>query len=259
MEKIVGGRLPTPAINILPTVEDFEIASARAVGRLIKAAVRERSRCLVALSGGNTPRGIYRRLGDLLTSQSVDLSRVHLIFGDERMVPPDDPDSNYGMVRHELISRVVIPPSNVHRMKGEMNPEAAALEYEQELKKLFLLFADRCDVMLLGVGEDGHTASLFPGSPILREQQRIVRSEFVTDLGKWRVTLTLPVINRSRAVMFLEAGEQKAAIISNILAAAQPNEELPASLVHPDPGSLTWMLDSKAASLLPSPLGTRVS
>ena len=154
--------MPTPAIKIFPAVEDFEIAAARAVVELIIGAIRESGKCLIALSGGNTPRGIYRRLGDLLRGQSVDLSRVHFIFGDERMVPPDDHESNYGMVHHELISRITIPPSNVHRIKGEMNPEAAALEYEEELKKLFLMFADRCDVMLLGVGEDGHTASLFP-------------------------------------------------------------------------------------------------
>jgi 6-phosphogluconolactonase len=259
MEKIVGGRLPAPTINILPTIEDFEIAAAHAIEKLMTAAIRECGRCMVSLSGGTTPRGIYRHLGDLLAVQSVDLTRVHFIFGDERMVAPDDPESNYGMALHELISRIAIPLSNVHRIKGEINPEAAALEYEEELKKVFPLFAGRCDVMLLGVGEDGHTASLFPRSELLHERLRMVRSEFVPGLEKWRVTLTLPVINRSRAVMFLESGEQKAAIVGKILAATQPNEEFPASFVHPDPGSLTWMLDSKAASRLSSEFNTRVS
>ena len=259
MGKIIGRALSTPQINISATVEDFEIAASHAIVELITAAIRERGKCLIALSGGNTPRGIYRRLGDLLARQSVDLNRVHLIFSDERMVAPDDPESNYGMVQHELISRVAIPTSNVHRIKGEINPEAAALEYEEELKKVFPLFADRCDLMLLGVGEDGHTASLFPGSEILRERQRMVRSEFVHRLGSWRVTLTLPVINRSRAVLFLVAGEQKAAIVRKIVACTNSNEELPATLVRPDSGSLTWMLDAKAASRLSSKFDTSVS
>jgi len=252
MEKIVGGRLPSAAISILPTVEEFEIAAAQAVNELMIAAVRERGRCLIALSGGTTPRGVYRRLGDLLTTQSVDLHHVHIIFSDERMVAPDDPSSNYGMVRHELISRITIPPSNVHRIKGEIDPQAAALEYEEALQKVFSLFSDRCDVMLLGVGEDGHTASLFPGSKILHERHRTVRSEFVQWLGSWRVTLTLPVINRSRAVFFLASGERKSAIIRKIFTNNNTSENLPAALVHPDSGSLRWMLDSKAASGLSS-------
>lgn len=177
MAKIIGGILITPQINVSPTIEDFEIAAAHAVDELMIEVIRERGRCLIALSGGSTPRGVYRRLSDLLTAHTVDLSGVHFIFSDERMVAPDDPNSNYGMIRHELISRVVIPPSNVHRIRGEINAEVAALEYEEELKKLFKLFADRCDLMLLGVGEDGHTASLFPGSEILHERQRMVRSE----------------------------------------------------------------------------------
>ena len=162
--------MPSPRIHISSTVEGFEIAAGRAIAAAITAAVRERRGCMIALSGGLTPRGVYRRLGDMLTSQSTDLGRTHLVFTDERMVSPDDPSSNYGMIQRELISRVHIPPLNVHRIKGELEVETAAREYERELQGVLPLFAGRCDIIVLGVGEDGHTASLFPGTDILQER-----------------------------------------------------------------------------------------
>jgi 6-phosphogluconolactonase len=244
----VSGTVPTPRVDISPTVDDFEIAAAGAVVAAIKAAIHERGGCLIALSGGRTPRGVYRRLGDLLVTQSVDLSRVYLIFVDERMVPPDDSSSNYGMVQRELISRVPIPPLHVHRIRGEVKADAAACDYERELETVFPHFAGRCDLILLGVGDDGHTASLFPGTKVLRELQHTVQAVFVPRLGSWRVTLTLPVINRARAVLFLVTGEQKAAIVGKILASTQSREDLPATLVRPVSGTLTWMLDAEAAS-----------
>jgi 6-phosphogluconolactonase len=233
-------------------MDDFEIAAAWAVAAVITAAICERGGCLIALSGGRTPRGVYRRLGELLVSQSVDLSRVHLIFVDERMVPPDDSNSNYGMVQREFISRVPDRLLHVHRIKGEVGAEGAARDFEQELGTTLPLFAGRCDLILLGIGEDGHTASLFPGTEVLREVERTVRAVFVPRLQSWRVTLTLPVINRARAVLFLVTGAHKAAIVARILASAQPREDFPATLVRPDSGTLTWMLDAEAASQLPS-------
>jgi 6-phosphogluconolactonase len=244
----VSGCAQTPRVSISPTVDDFEIASACEIAKGITAAIHERGGCLIALSGGHTPRGVYRRLADLLITQSVDLSRVHLIFGDERMVPPDDPDSNYGMIQREFISRVPIPTPNVHRIRGEVKADAAAREYERELQTLLPLFAGRCDLILLGLGEDGHTASLFPGSAVLRELQQTAREVFVPRLESWRVTLTLPVINRARAVLFLVTGGQKAAIVRNVLTSTRSREDLPATLVRPHPGSLSWMLDAEAAA-----------
>jgi 6-phosphogluconolactonase len=251
MGKIVSGTVQTPHVDISPTVDDFEIAAARAILEVITAAVHERGRCLIGLSGGRTPRGVYGRLADLLVTQSVDMRRAYLIFVDERMVPPEDPDSNYGMVQREFISHIPIPPLHVCRIRGEVKATTAAQDYELKLQEVFLPFAGRCDLILLGVGEDGHTASLFPGSPVLREQQNKARAVFVPRLRNWRVTLTLPVINRARAVFFLVTGGQKAAIVGRILASTQSSEELPATLVRPDPGTLTWMLDADAASQVP--------
>jgi len=239
-------------VTIFPTVDEVEIAAARAVGAVIKAAIAERGRCLVAFSGGRTPSGVYRRLGDLLVTQSVDLSRVQLIFVDERMVPPDDSGSNYGMIQREFISRIAFPPANVHRIRGEVKADAAARDYERELETVLPLFAGRCDLILLGVGEDGHIASLFPAAEVLGELWHTVREVFVPSLGSWRVTLTLPVINHARAVLFLVTGRQKAAIVGNILASIEARADLPATLVRPDSGTLTWMLDAAAASLIPS-------
>jgi 6-phosphogluconolactonase len=252
MGEIVSGTVPTPRVNISPTVEDFEIAAARAALEVITAAINERGGCLIALSGGRTPRGVYCRLSNLLMTQSVDMSRIYLIFVDERMVPPYDPDSNYGMVQREFISRVPVPPLHVYRIRSEVKADTAARDYERELQTVFPLFAGRCDLILLGVGEDGHTASLFPGTEVLREMQHKVRAVFVPRLGSWRVTLTLSVINRARTILFLVAGGEKAAIVGKILASTQSSEDLPATLVRPDSGTLTWMLDAEAASQIPS-------
>jgi 6-phosphogluconolactonase len=246
-----------PRVDILPAENDCEIMAAHAVVESIGGALHERDKCLIALSGGRTPRAVYRRLGDLLVARPVDLGRVYLIFVDERMVPPDDPTSNYGMGRRELIARVGAPPLHVYRIRGEANPDIAAQEYERELDSILSLFDGRCDMTLLGVGEDGHTASLFPGAEVLRERQRTVRAVFVPHLNSWRVTLTLPLINRSRAVLFLATGEQKAAIVWNVLAGTHSSEDLPATMVRPDVGAIRWILDAKAASRLPPERSSR--
>jgi 6-phosphogluconolactonase len=243
--------VPTPRVHISPTVDDFEITTANAAFAVITAAINERGGCLIALSGGRTPCGVYRRLGDLLAGQSVDMSRLFLIFVDERMVPPDDPDSNYGMIQREFISRVSMSSGHVYRIRGEVDADTAAHNYERELQTVLPRFSGRCDLISLGVGEDGHTASLFPGTDVLQETQHAARAVFVPRLGSWRVTLTLPVINRARTLFFLASGAQKAAIVGKILAGTQRNQDLPATLVRPDSGTLIWMLDAQAAARIP--------
>jgi 6-phosphogluconolactonase len=181
----------------------------------------------------------------------VDLSRVYFILVDERMVSPLDPESNYGMVQRELLTRIVLPPGHIHHIRGEASPETAAHEYEQVLETLFSMFNGRCDLIVLGVGKDGHTASLFPGTRVLRELQHNVQAVLVPHLDSWRVTLTLPVINRSRTVLFLVAGEHKAEIVGRIFASMQSRETIPATLVRPDSGTITWILDAKAAARIP--------
>ena len=241
-----------PHISIFPTLQAFEVAAANWIAGKMTAAIETRGECLMALCGGNTPRGAYRRLAELIVGRSIDQNRVHIIFSDERMVPPDNPESNYGMVRQEFISHIPDSSLHVHRISGEVRPDLAATGYDHELQALFPQFGGRCDLVLLGVGEDGHTASLFPGTEILLERAKLASEVFVPHLDRWRVTLTLPVINNARAVLFLATGKKKAGIVSEVCSNAAPRTDLPASLVRPHPGTLTWMLDAEAASKLAS-------
>ncbi|MBC8448967.1 MAG: 6-phosphogluconolactonase [Chloroflexi bacterium] len=208
---------------------------------LAREAIAARGRFLVALAGGSTPRAAYELLATEPFAASVDWTRVHLFWGDERCVPPDHPDSNYRMARETLLDRVQIPAANVHRMRCELAPQQAAAAYERELEKA-LGEDGRFDLILLGLGTDGHTASLFPGAAALGERERRVLAVYVEKLKAWRVTLTLPVINTARHVIFLVSGTSKAETLARVRA----SEPLPAGLVQPVAGRLLWLLDKDA-------------
>jgi 6-phosphogluconolactonase len=164
------------------------------------------------------------------------------------MVPPDDPESNYGMVRHEIIRRVPLPAGNVHRIRGERPPDIAAGEYAADLGRALSFSGGRFDLVLLGLGGDGHTASLFPGTDVLGEREKSVRAVYVQRLSAWRVTVTLPVINSARNVMFLVSGSGKKDIVRRVLASPGPTAEIPATLVNPADSPPHWMLDSEAGA-----------
>ncbi|HEY4675536.1 MAG TPA: 6-phosphogluconolactonase [Candidatus Angelobacter sp.] len=219
--------------------------------RLAEAAVQERGRFSVALSGGNTPRTVY----SLLASEHKPLPwhSIHIFFGDERHVPPDDPDSNFRMTSESLLSKVPIPEKNVHRIHAELDAEAAAAEYDQELRDFFHLSDQdwpRFDLIFLGIGEDGHTASLFPGSKALTETSRRVAANWVEKFQAFRITLTLPVLNHAAEVVFLVSGAGKAQILHEILRPGA--QKYPAQSVQPENGRLLWLVDKDAASLLQS-------
>jgi 6-phosphogluconolactonase len=193
---------------------------------------------------------VYRQMGQDETNRLIDWNRVHIFFCDERSVPPDHPNSNYGMIMREWISYLSIPQENVHRMKGEIDPNTASKEYELEIRNVFGLDPVIFDLILLGVGDDGHTASLFPGSDAVREKKDLVRSAFSEQFNTWRVTLTIPVINAAREIIFLAAGKHKASIVQRVLDVKVPDTKLPASLIRPTEGTLCWMIDEQAGSLL---------
>jgi 6-phosphogluconolactonase len=237
-----------PRIEVYDSLEQLEEAAAKVMAVAAAAAVRERGTCFLVLSGGETPRGVYRRLATPPWRDRIDWDHMHLLFGDERIVPPDHPLSNYGMVQAELLSRVPIPGGNVHRIKGELKPDEAALLYEDEVTSLIGSAAGRFDLALLGVGEDGHTASLFPGEAALLTPPRPIVS--VHGPKAWRVSMTAPLLNGTREIVFLAAGERKTSIVSRILELNEPTAELPASLIRPQDGRLLWMLDRKAAAAL---------
>ena len=205
----------------------------------------------VALAGGNTPRRVYELLATDRFKNRIDWPQVYLFFGDERSVPPDHPDSNYRTVYESLISQVPIPPKNVHRIVGEGNPNENARAYENQLRTFFAgLSWPRFELVLLGMGEDGHTGSLFPNSAALQEMSRWVVPTKNEQSGQDRITLTVPVFNHARHVTFLVTGKKKAQRLKEVLRPEPGSGQLPAQAIKPIDGSVEWLVDAEAASLL---------
>lgn len=235
-------------------------ALARAVTRHVvactAAAIAARGRGVLALAGGSTPRAAYAMLASEEFVHRIEWPRVHVLWGDERCVPPDDPRSNYRMARETLLDRVPLPPGNIHRIRGEDEPSAAAAGYESVLRELLgsrgpdILPSAGPDLVLLGLGDDGHTASLFPGRAAVYERVRWVVADFIEVVGMWRVTLTPVIINAARNVIFIVSGTTKAGRLHEVLEGPRLPERLPAQVVRPTRGPLTWLVDEAAASRL---------
>jgi 6-phosphogluconolactonase len=246
---------------VLRCVSDAEAVARAAAEEIVAAAARaidERGRFTVALAGGSTPRRTYELLAapDAPYRARLRWDATHVFFGDERHVPPDHPDSNYRMARAALLDRVAV--ASVHRMRGEEPRAAAAAEaYEAELRRFFGLDAadappPRLDLVVLGLGPDGHTASLFPGSAALDERRRWAVAPYVERLGSHRITLTLPVLDRAREVLFLAVGAEKADALARAVTPAPGAAPAPAGLVRPEHGALVWIMDRAAASRVSS-------
>ncbi len=237
-------------VEIFSTKDELVRATAEMIVATITTAIRERGTCALALSGGSTPREVYELLAHEVYQTRIAWPQAHLFWGDERMVPPEHVDSNFRMTQEALLARVNAPSSNVHRIKGELPPQLAAQEYRAELEAYFNGREKVFDFILLGLGEDGHTASLFPETEVLHEREQAVAAVFVPKFDKWRVTLTFPIINEARAVAFLVAGKSKAEIVAGIFGLPQPEMKWPASLIQPERGELYWLLDAEAAALM---------
>ncbi|RPH77363.1 MAG: 6-phosphogluconolactonase [Nitrospiraceae bacterium] len=249
----------------MPSVPDIRIHSdgqavAHAAAELIqevgKEAVRAKGRFCIALSGGTTPEILYRALTSPVFAGCFDWSKAIFFFSDERCVPPNDPRSNYALADKTLFTPLNILPSQIYRMAGESSdPQAAASEYEQQLRlatKTVPSAQPALDLILLGLGEDGHTASLFPGASILRDHQRAIAATQSPKDPPNRLTMTLAAINRASVVLFLATGVSKAGVVRAILDPKNEAErQLPASLVKPEEGRLIWLLDRAAAADLP--------
>ena len=241
----------TRIIKVLATPGDLFHDAAEEFVRLGRNAIGALGRFTVALSGGSTPKALY----SLLAEQHANFAwnRTFLFFGDERHVPPGDPESNYLMVNESLLSNIQIPPENLFRVKAENSDAAAvALDYENKLRQFFSLPTaefPRFDLILLGMGQDGHTASLFPGSDGLKEQSRWVIANWVEKFKSHRITFTFPVLNNAAEVMFMSSGPDKADMVQQVLEGTN-TPPYPAHLVLPKDGKLIWMLDEAAASKL---------
>jgi len=239
-----------PLIRQFPDNESLACACAGAFLSLYRMAIADHGHFRVALAGGSTPIRLYQFLSGAEFKPKIDWKIVYLYWGDERCVPPEHPDSNYRSACEHLIDKVPIPPRNVFRMPGEANPEKGALMYEQLLYRSFSWVTPVFDLILLGIGEDGHIVSLFPGDPTLKERKRWVlpvrHDQPPTPLVD-RLTLTLPILNFARHVIFLVSGVRKARVVKRILV---EREKLPAALVKPSNGQLFWMLDKEAGGAL---------
>jgi len=247
-----------PGVEVVADRGALMEASAAAFVAAARAAIGARGRFVTALSGGSTPRALFALLATERFASSLDWGRVHVCWGDERAVPPDAAASNYRMAREALLDHVPIPASQVHRIRGEDAPMAAAAAYERTLRTLFATPAGpprpvagaRFDLVLLGMGDNGHTASLFPGLHAVREAERWVVADYVAEVGMWRITLTPIVLNAAADVVFLVSGADKAAMLHRVLDGPVDPDALPAQVVAPYHGRLQWLVDADAAASL---------
>ncbi len=242
----------TPDVRIFDDPEALSHAAANAFVQASVQAVAARGRFLVALSGGSTPIRLYQLLSQLPFSGLIDWKATHVFWGDERCVPVEDLENSYRQVHDILLGRVPIPTANVHRVRSELEPAAAAEDYALLLREYATPPPDwpRFDLVLLGLGSDGHTASLFPGSEIAPLEPVLAVTGHYEDRPAQRVTLGPPVFNAAREVVFLVSGEGKAEVLRQVLYGAARPEALPAQRIHPTDGSLIWMVDRAAASRL---------
>jgi 6-phosphogluconolactonase len=248
------GSRPNPGeLRVTSSAEAVAQAAAELFVQLCDQSIGARGRFRVALSGGSTPKRTYQLLADNALAGRVDWSRVDLFWGDERYVPHDDPNSNYRMTSEALLRHISIPETNVHGVPTDVSPpEAAASAYESEIRNTFgnPTSIPAFDLVYLGLGTNGHTASLFPHSATLLENSRLVVADFVNEVNNWRISMTAPLLNRGRTVAFLVSGREKADVLRQVMLGPREPDRLPAQLIVPE-GKLLWLTDEAAASLLP--------
>jgi 6-phosphogluconolactonase len=253
----MGARMK-PELRIFQSLKDISQDAAEIFVHLAAKAIRERGRFLVALNGGSTPVGLFQLLpADY--REKADWSSTHVFWGDERCVPSNDPESSYGQARDLLLRHVPIPESNVHRIKGELPPVEASNDYSLILREFASppLEWPRFDLVYLGMGEDGHTASLFPGSPLDVSEPVIPVTAHYQGRSAERITLTPLVFNSAHTVVFMAAGEKKAVTLAEVLGGRYNPEQLPAQRIDPRDGKSIWLVDEDAAGRLPMELVRR--
>ena len=242
-------------VKIYDSPESLSIAAAERWLELYKQSILGNGIFHVALAGGSTPRQLYSLLSQPSFLQKVDWQRVHIYFGDERSVLPDHPESNFRMAKETLLDHVPVPHANVHRIETDSGDiQEAALRYEKELINTLPRSAEgipQFDLILLGIGPDGHTASLFPGTDILQQQKRYVDAVYVKQKSTWRVSITFPVINHARHILFLVAGADKQSVMEKILSGSQNSPQFPVEMLKPL-GQVEMYLDSEAAGRIGS-------
>jgi 6-phosphogluconolactonase len=238
-------------IQVYPDLESLSRAAAALLVTQANLAVAARGRFSVALSGGATPVRTYELLAAPPLAAQVPWDRVHVFWGDERCVPLTDPRSNARLAKEAWLDRVPIPAEQIHPLNCALDPAAAARQYEAQLQEFFAGQPPRLDLVLLGLGEDGHTASLFPGTPVLKEGERWTAAVCLAGQDLHRVTMTARLINQAAVVAFLVAGKSKAGVLREVLHGPYAPERLPAQLIQPPTGEIFWLIDQEAAALVP--------
>ena len=241
-------------IRVFENLESLSRAAAGVVADLAKGAVHSRGRFSVALSGGNTPRCLYEILAGAPFRDKIQWQHVHVFWGDERCVPADDPRSNFRMAREALLDHIPLPAENIHAVRGDLPPAQAAADYENDLQKFFGDEGPAFDLILLGLGANAHTASLFPHTPVLYETKRWIAEVYVPELDMYRVTFTAPLINQAEQVVFLVSGADKAIALQNVLEGAYHPDEFPAQLIRPKGVHPLWLVDKAAGHKLAAPI-----
>lgn len=244
-----------PEIRILKDLEEVGREASEFVSWVVKQAVNARGSCRVALSGGSTPKALFTALTNPASARTVRWSQIEFYFGDERCVPPEHTESNFGLANQALFKPLNIAPSQIVRIEGERTrPEEAARQYEGQIRQRFGVGSTavpRFDLILLGLGDDGHTASLFPNTPALREETRLVVPNQAPRGVRDRVTFTAPLINQADTILFMVSGSSKAEAVRSVLEEQdQPADRFPARLIRPASGRVVWFLDQEAASKL---------
>jgi len=253
-------RAVTVTYAVWPTPAQVAAAAADLFASSATSAVNSRGLARIAISGGTTPKAMFALLADRGQPYfaRVPWEKLQLFWVDERTVPPEHKDSNYGMTKAAMLDHVPLPAANIHRIEGELDPEVASSRYEAEIRTNFRLEGAETptfDLVLLGMGDDGHTASLFPHTEAIHELGRIAIANRVEKMDTWRVTLTWPVINQAREVAFLIEGAGKRDILRDVLLGSYDPETKPSQLIRPASGRLSFLLDAAAAAALPTPSG----
>lgn len=237
-------------VEVFETIATLNKAGAEFIIARAKEAIAKRGRFVIALSGGETPKDIYALLVESSFNEKVALEKIFIFWGDERCVPLEDERNNAYQANAILLSKVGIPLSNIHAIPVNLSPEEAALKYEQTIKEFFGDKALQFDLVMLGLGKNGHTASLFPYTDVLYEKVAGIRSVYVAEEKMFRITMTAALINQSRCIVFLVTGEGKAVILSKVLSISDNAVAYPAQLIRQADGELYWLIDQAAASLI---------
>jgi 6-phosphogluconolactonase len=237
-------------LRIYKDLEELSQAAAQFLLEAAQSAAKTRGKFSLVLSGGNTPRRLYELLAEGPYREQMPWSKTHVFWGDERCVPADDERNNAHMARQVLLNRVPIPDEQIHTIASTLQPLKAAEEYQNILEEYFNGLSPTFDFVLLGLGENGHTASLFPETAVLDEKRHWVSEVYLPNLQMWRVTLTAPILNQTRKTVFLVIGASKAWVLNQVLHGARRPKQLPAQLIQPQKGELLWLVDQAAASMM---------